>query len=165
LRRWWDRVWFHPAREQALPLAGLSVISAVATASSPALAQWPLVLVALSPRMVFLSLAAAEVHWLPFLLIGTARLCLADPFHHRIGELCGLSAVGRLPGPIRRWVERSAHVQRPLSVVAVLLRPNGMSMAWAGSQGVPRAVALPLALASTVVYLLALRFGAIAVLG
>jgi hypothetical protein len=164
-QRWWDRLWFHPAREQVLPLAGLSAVSTLATASSPALLEWPLLLVALSPRLVFLSVAAAEVHWLPFLVIGTLRLCVADPFHHRIGEICGVGAVGRLPGPIRRWVERSAHVQRPLSVVAVLLRPNGVSMAWAGSQGISRAVALPVALLSTVVYLLALRAGAVAVLG
>jgi hypothetical protein len=165
LRDRWDRLWFHPAREQVLPLAGLSLISAVGTASAPALLQWPLLLVALSPRLVFLTLAAGQVHWLPFLLVATARLCVADPFHHRLGQICGASAIGRLPGPIRRWAERSVAVQRPLAAAAVLVRPNGPFLAWAGSQGLSSGVVHALALVGTVAYLLAVRAGAAALFG
>jgi hypothetical protein len=165
LRDRWDRLWFHPAREQVLPLAGLSVVSALGTAAAPALLHWPLLLVALSPRLLFLTVAAAEVHWAPFLLVATARLCLADPFHHRLGQVCGASAIGRLPGPLRRWAERSASVQRPLAAVAVLVRPNGPFLAWAGSQGLSATLVHALALTGTVAYVLAVRAGAAALFG
>jgi hypothetical protein len=162
---WWDRLWFHRARQLVLPLAGLSVISAVGTACSPALLQWPLLLVLLSPRMLFLSLAANDVHWSLFLLVGTFRLSLGDPFHFLLGRTCGSGAVDRLPGFLRRFVERSSHLQRPLVAAVVLVRPIGLYLAWAGSLGLhPRLIAA-LDLIGTVTYLLLLRAGASAVLG
>jgi hypothetical protein len=161
----WNRLWCHPAREQVLPLAGLSLVSMVGTASAPALLHWPLLLVALSPRLVFLTMAAADVHWLPFLVVATARLCVADPFHHRLGQVCGASAIGRLPGPLRRLTQRSATVQRPIAAVAVFFRPNGAILAWAGSQGLSAVLVHALAIAGTVAYVLAVRAGATALLG
>ena len=158
-------VWHHPARAQVVPLAGLSVVSMVGTAASPALLHWPLLLVVLSPRLLFLTMAATEVHWVPFLLVATARLCLADPFHHRLGQVCGASAVKRLPGPLRRLAERSTTLQRPLAAVAVVVRPNGPILAWAGSQGLSIRVVQALAVAGTLAYLVALRAGAAAVFG
>lgn len=165
VRERWDRLWSHPARRQVVPLAGLSAISAVGTASAPALLQWPLLLVALSPRLTFLTLAATQVHWAPFLVVATARLFVADPLHHRLGQVCGASALGRLPGPLRRWAERSATLQRPVAAVAVLLRPNGPCLAWAGSQGLSATVVHPLAITGTVVYVLAVHAGATAIFG
>lgn len=161
----WDRLWFHEARHLVLPLAGLSAVSTVATASAPVLATWPLLLVALSPRLLFLSLAAPHAPALAFVAVATARLSLADPFHYRLGRTCASSATRRLPGFARRAFERSGHLQRPAAAVAVLLRPNGPSLAWAGSQRLPPPIVAALDLVGTLAYVLAVRAGASAWLG
>lgn len=161
----WDRVWLHEARHLVLPLAGLSAVSTVATASAPILTAWPLLLVALSPRLLFLSLAAPHAPAIAFVAVATARLSLADPFHYRLGRTCATSATRRLPGFARRALERSAHLQRPAAAVAVLLRPNGPSLAWAGSQRLPPPLVAALDLAGTLAYVFAVRAGASAWLG
>ena len=93
----------HEARKLVLPLAILTVISTVGTAAAPTLAaDQPLVLVALSPRLSFLTLAAGKVGLVPFFVVGMIRLCLADPFHFALGRRHGAGAVERLPGRVGR---------------------------------------------------------------
>ena len=161
----WDRIWFHEARHLVLPLEGLSAVSTAATVSAPVLTAWPLLLVALSPRLLFLSLAAPHAPAIAFVAVATARLSLADPFHYRLGRSCATSATRRLPAFARRALERSAHLQRPAAAVAVLLRPNGPSLAWAGSQRLAPPLVAALDLAGTLAYVVAVRAGASAWFG
>ena len=138
-----------------LPLAFISVVSAVGTLASPVLqASHPWLLMALSPRLPFLLLAVPHVGFVPFVAIGTVRLCLADPFHFRFGR--------RLAGPQRsrgrlarrlvghRWA-------RPAAALAVVLRPNGRHLALAGAVGLRTWLVVALDVAGTVLYLAGLH--------
>lgn len=139
-----------------LPLAILSLVSAGGTLAAPVLhGRNPLLLVALSPRLPFLLLAVPHVGFVPFMLIGTMRLCLADPFHFRLGRSLGRSRQGkggrlapRLVG--HRWA-------RPATAAAVVLRPNGRHLALAGAVGLPTWVVVALDVVGTVAYLAGLH--------
>jgi hypothetical protein len=164
-----ERTWFfrsgrrHPAGPtfDFVPLAFLSFVSVAGTLAAPALRHNPLLLVALSPRLPFLVLAAPRVGFLPFLLVGTVRLCLADPFHFRLGRRLAPPVAGpcRLRGRLARH-----RLARPASAAAVLLRPNGRHLALAGAVGLRTAVVVALDLTGTVVYLVGLH-GATALFG
>ena len=144
-----------PAVDLVLPLAVLSVVSAAGTVAAPTLRGNPLLLVALSPRLPFLVLAAPRIGFLPFVAVGTARLCLADPFHFRLGRrLATPGAAGRGGGAGGRWLARLAghRLARPASGAAVVVRPNGRNLALAGAVGLPAGLVAVLDLAGTVVY-------------
>jgi hypothetical protein len=121
----------HEARRLLLPLAVLTAISSLATVASPGLTGRPLLLVALSPRLAFLTLAAPKVGLLPFLAVGMVRLCLADPFHFVLGRRHGTAALDRLPG--RRWVDAVRKVAGRSVPLLVFLRPSGTNLAIAGA--------------------------------
>jgi len=144
-----------------LPLVILSLVSAGGTLAAPVLqSRNPLLLMALSPRLPFLLLAVPRVGFVPFLAIGTLRLCLADPFHFRLGRRltssrhCGGRLATRLVG--HRWA-------RPATAAAVMLRPNGRHVALAGVVGLRTWVVVALDVGGTVLYLAGLH-GAAAVL-
>ena len=142
------------AIDLVVPLAVLSFVSTIGTLSAPALGAKPLLLMAMSPRLPFLVLAAPRVGLFSFLLVGTLRLCLADPFHFRIGR--------RLMSPGRGGGRLSARIvghrfARPASAAAVILRPNGRHLALAGAVGLRASVVIPLDLAGTVLYLAGLH--------
>lgn len=144
-----------PTVDVVLPLAILSLVSAGGTLAAPVLhGRNPLLLVALSPRLPFLLLAVPHVGFIPFVLIGTMRLCLADPFHFRFGRSLGQSRQGkgrlapRLVG--HRWA-------RPATAAAVVLRPNGRHLALAGAVGLPTWVVVALDVVGTVAYLAGLH--------
>lgn len=126
------------ARRLLLPLAALTVVSAAGTAAAPTLASdQPLLLMALSPRLAFLTLAAGKVALVPFLLVGVVRLCLADPFHFALGRRHGTKAVDRISARLRgrlgravAWLRAAAERAVPL---LVFLRPNGTNLAIAGA--------------------------------
>jgi len=148
-----------PTIEVVLPLAILSAVSAAGTLAAPVLqSRNPLLLMALSPRLPFLLLAVPRVGFLPFMAIGTARLCLADPFHFRLGRRFGvLRDRGGRPGPRlvgHPWA-------RPATAAAVALRPNGRHLALAGAVGLRTSVVVALDLGGTVLYLAGLH-GAVA---
>jgi hypothetical protein len=146
-------------RRLTLPLVALSLVSTLATAGSPWLARWPLVLAMLSPRVPFLALAAVGTPLPVFLVLGTARLCIADPFHYLLGRRladAGLARV-RTSGRIAPRIER---LGTPGSFVAIALRPIGRHLFAAG---MTRARPIPVALAdlaSTLTFLVALHAGA-----
>jgi hypothetical protein len=138
-----------------LPLAILSLVSAVGTLAAPVLqSSNPLLLMALSPRLPFLVLAVPRVGLVPFVAIGTVRLCLADPFHFRLGRRLGSCRHGggrlapRLMG--HRWA-------RPVSALAVTLRPNGRHLALAGAVGLRTSIVVALDVGATVLYLVGLH--------
>jgi hypothetical protein len=161
-----------------VPLAVLSLVSATGTLAAPALRGNPLLLMALSPRLPFLVLAARRIGPVPFVVVGTARLCLADPFHFRLGRRLGRSAGGGaasggaaegargrfaaiagcrwVTGIVGgRWFARLAghRLARPASGAAVLVRPNGRNLALAGAVGLRAGLVAALDLSGTVLYL------------
>jgi hypothetical protein len=112
----------------------------------------------LSPRLPFLALAAPKVGVIPFVVVGTARLCLGDPFHFLLGRRLGTVPAGRsrVPG-----VARLVRHARTKQVVAgaVLVRPIGRHVALAGAAGVRSSVVVGLDLAGTLVYLVGVHTG------
>jgi hypothetical protein len=143
-----------PTLDLILPLALLSLVSTGGTLAAPGLWAKPLLLIALSPRLPFLALAAPRVALIPFVLVGTARLCLADPFHFRIGRRLASTGGRRCRLGARLVGHRLA---RPASAAAVLLRPNGRHLALAGAVGLRASVVVVLDLAGTVLYLAGLH--------
>ncbi|HEX4978923.1 MAG TPA: hypothetical protein VFV35_02555 [Acidimicrobiales bacterium] len=145
----------HEARRLVLPLAALTALSTVGTAAAPTLAgDQPLVLVAMSPRLGFLAIAAHQVALLPFLVVGLVRLCVADPFHFALGRRHGARAIARLPGRLGRgaaWLQRKAGRSLPL---LVFVRPNGTNLAIAGASSTSRAHVAVADVVGTAVYLL-----------
>ena len=144
-----------PTVDIVLPLAILSLVSAGGTLAAPVLHDRnPLLLMALSPRLPFLLLAVPRVGFVPFVLIGTVRLCLADPFHFRLGRNLGCvrRGKGRLTSHLagHRWA-------RPAAAAAVVLRPNGRHLALAGAVGLPTWVVVALDVVGTVAYLAGLH--------
>lgn len=152
-------------REESLrfvaPVATLSAISAAATAASPLLLSWPLLLVALTPRLPFLVLAAAEVPLLPFLAVAGIRLALVDPWYFALGRRRG-PAVLELLGRRARWAVRLATRAAWLLVVA---RPVGRHLVLAGA-GPSRGWVIALAdAAGTFAFLATVHAGTAAVTG
>jgi hypothetical protein len=144
-----------PTVDVVLPLVILSVVSAAGTLAAPVLgSRNPLLLMALSPRLPFLLLAVPRVGFVPFVAIGTVRLCLADPFHFRLGRRLGWVRHSggwlgsRLVG--HRWA-------RPVTATAVVLRPNGRHLALAGAVGLRTWVVVALDVGGTVLYLASLH--------
>lgn len=155
-----------PALWLVAPLLVLSAVSGAGTLGAPWLADWPLLLVGLSPRLPFLAVAAHHVGVVPFLVVGTVRLCAGDPFHFLLGRRMGTAVAGtrhRRFGLIGRLVHRPN--SRRAAAVAVLVRPVGRHLALAGASGVPTRVVAALDLAGTVAYLAAVRAGGVAFLG
>jgi hypothetical protein len=124
----------HEARRLLLPLAVLTAVSSLGTAAAPGLLSSgrPLLLVALSPRLSFLALAAPKVGLLPFLLVAGVRLCLADPFHFFLGRRHGTSAVDKIANR-HRWLKAATKAATHSVPLLVFLRPNGTNLAIAGA--------------------------------
>ena len=124
----------HEARKLLLPLAVLTLISSLGTMAAPGLiaGDQSLLLVALSPRLSFLAIAAPKVGLVPFLAVAGVRLCLADPFHFVLGRRHGSAAVERITGRFR-WLARATAVARRSIPLLVFLRPNGTNLAIAGA--------------------------------
>lgn len=144
-----------PTTAVVLPLVILSLVSAAGTLAAPVLqSRNPLLLMVLSPRVPFLLLAVPHVGFVPFVAIGTVRLCLADPFHFRLGRRLGwLRHSGGRPA---RWLVGHRWA-RPATAAAVVLRPNGRHLALAGAVGLRAWVVVALDLVGTVLYLVALH--------
>lgn len=153
----------HEARRLLLPLAALTVLSTAGTAAAPALAHdQPLVLMALSPRLAFVTLAAKNTSFVPFLVVGLIRLCLADPFHFALGRRHGTRALDRLA----RFsvVQRIRGLTKHGVPVLVFLRPNGTNLAIAGASPTNRLHVALADVAGTLAYLLLIRLAGTALL-
>jgi hypothetical protein len=130
----------------------LSLVSTAATAAAPALWGNPLLLMTLTPRLPFLLAAAPRSGFLVFLVLGTFRLCLADPFHYRLGRrLVTQAEPGLRFGRLTPLVGH--RFARPAAAVAVLVRPNGRHLALAGVVGLPVPVVVALDATGTALYL------------
>jgi hypothetical protein len=144
----------HEARRLLIPLAILTAISSLGTAAAPGLATTkPLLLVALSPRLSFLAIAAPRTGLLPFLVVAGIRLCLADPFHFVLGRRHGSHTSPRLAD--KNAILRATHKVASHSIpLLVFLRPNGTNLAIAGASKGRVAHIAAADVVGTVVYLL-----------
>ncbi|MGI9624258.1 MAG: hypothetical protein ACR2PK_15600 [Acidimicrobiales bacterium] len=148
----------------ALPVVGplvlLSALGWVSLAMSPWLMAYPLLLIALNPRMLFLLVVAPRVGLLEFTLIATARLCVADPFSYLLGVRYGGKVRGRLEGSrLRAWLLRVAPVERTACAGAIWLRPNQTVLAWAGSLRLSPIYVAAADVATTVAYVVLIHRG------
>jgi membrane protein DedA with SNARE-associated domain len=124
-----------------VPIVVIAVASSVGDALSPTLlVDAPLLLVALVPRNRFLVLAAPQLDFWPFFLVGMVRLALTDPLFYLFGRRYGEAAIAwtekraGAPGSVRRiehWFRRAAYpivVVAPNNIVCVLAGATGMSV-------------------------------------
>jgi hypothetical protein len=148
------RLWRHEARGHLLPIAGLSLVSGLATLAAPALRDVPLVLVLLSPRLPFLVLASTGSPFPLLFVLATARLCVTDIHYFTLGRRFGSSALAWLPGGAaigRRWERLPALAP----VLLVLIRPIGRHLALAGTTPVSAAAVGVADVAGTAAYVTA----------
>lgn len=136
----------HERRRLALlvvPMIAITVASWVGDAISPTLlADEPLLLIALIPRNRFLVLAAPQLEFVPFFVVGMGRLLLTDPIFYLFGRWYGdrgLAWAERrfgAPGTVRtleRWFRRAAYpvvVVAPSNIICVLAGATGMPPGW-----------------------------------
>jgi len=128
-------------------LAILSVASACGSLLAPhLLVANPLLLIALSPRAIFLAVAAGTVHLPLFLAVGLVRLGAADPWYYALGRMHGpeiAAGVARRSPLAGRFVGCLLELGRGKGLVAVALAPTGKVLALAGASGLrPGRVAL-----------------------
>jgi hypothetical protein len=103
--------------------AVLSAISALGTALTPALLAFPMVLVAFTPRLPFLVLAATSANPVLFFGIAVPRMLVADPIHIALGRRYGGRFVPK----------RARSLMTRLGLVGVALRPTSKVLAAAGA--------------------------------
>lgn len=116
------------------PLIGFTVLAWTSVALSPWLMAYPLLLIALNPRMVFLLLVAPKVGLIEFTMVASLRLCLADPFSYMLGVRYGGKVRAKVErSRLRRWLLRATDVEKSACMVAVWVRPSQTVLAWAGS--------------------------------
>ncbi len=145
----------------AVPLAALSLASAVGTLLAPhLLVANPLLLIVLSPRRVYLTVAAATVPLPLFLAIGLLRLGAADPWHFLLGRMHGPTVARGLArrSPLAgRFARALLDTGRRRGLIVVAFAPTGKILMLAGATGLPsRRVALADA-GGTVLQLVVLR--------
>ena len=103
--------------------AGLSAFSALGTALTPTLLAFPMLLVAFTPRLPFLILAATAANPVLFFGVAVPRMLVGDPIHIALGRRYG----GRfVPHRARRIMLR-------LGLLGVALRPTSKVLAAAGA--------------------------------
>jgi len=124
------------------PMVVVAIASTLGDALSPTLVvEAPLLLVALVPRNRFLVLAAPQLAFWPFFVVGMVRLALTDPLFYLFGRRYGDAAIrwtrrrAGAPGAVRalgRWFRRAAYpvvAVAPNNIVCVLAGASGMSVA------------------------------------
>lgn len=149
------------SRRFVAPVAALSAISAAATVASPALMATPLLLIALTPRLPFLVLAATDLALVPFLVVAGLRLAVADPWYFALGRRRGPAVVdllGRRSRRVARFATRSAWL-------LVLARPIGRHLTLAGAGPTKGWVIAVADGAGTLAFLLTVHAGTTSVIG
>jgi len=143
-----------------------SVVGMASTVIAPLLIGLPVVLMALAPRLVFVSLAAVKMDLLSFVALGTLRLSVTDPSYFIVGRRAAQQAADfplKPPrGPLTRlvsWFVQLISRSHLLAAVVLFLRPNSRYLAVAGWNRVPGWVAGVAASTGTMVYLVAVHSG------
>lgn len=130
----------------AAPIAVLSAASLAGNVLAPQLVSThPLLLVSLSPRTVYLAIAAGDTPLAAFLAVGMLRLCAADPWHYRLGALHG--------DRLERVRAGMPSFCRQVALPVVALFPNGKVIVVAGAARLPHASVAVAAAAGTLVQL------------
>jgi membrane protein DedA with SNARE-associated domain len=124
-----------------VPIALIAIASSIGEAIAPTLlVDAPLLLVGLVPRNRYLVLAAPQLAFWPFFIVGMVRLTLTDPFFYVFGRNYGDAAIHwterrvGAPGSVRRleqWFRRAAYpivAIAPNNLVCVLAGASGMSI-------------------------------------
>ena len=149
-----------------------SVIGWVGTLLVPVLREHPFLLMLLSPRTLFVTLASGSTPLAPFVLLGTLRLCIADGSYFVIGRRAPALFTDRPPRPaasrsmLRRALRQTDRfcrwlAGRPgLAFVVLFVRPNARYMALGGAYGVRAITAASAAVLGTVTYLTVIHLGA-----
>jgi len=133
----------------------LSAVSALGTALTPALLAFPIVLVAFTPRLPFLVLAATTANPVLFFGVAVPRMLVADPIHIALGRRYG----GRfVPRRCRRVMDR-------LGLLGVAIRPTSKVLAAAGACKLRTSRVLTADVLGTVGLLATIYVGASSVLG
>lgn len=142
------------------PLVAFTALGWISLALSPWLISYPLLLIALNPKMVFLLLVAPRVGLLEFTLIASLRLCLADPFSYMLGVRYGGRVRDRIErSRLRNWLLRVMRVEQTACVAAVWLRPSQTVLAWAGSLRLSPKYVATADVVTTVVYVVLIHQG------
>ena len=146
-----------------------AVTSGLATLWSPALIDHPVFLMMLAPRAAFVVLAAPHIGFLPFVVLGTARLAMTDAswfivgkrFPDRTGRPTLLSRFPwtrwtlRVTGQLCRWICSTGL----LAATVLFFRPNGRYLGVAGANGVDPRLAGASSVLGTMIYLVAVHVG------
>ncbi len=152
-------------RTQLIFLSVLTTISWVGVAMTPLLLEHPIVLVGFSPRLLFLTLAAPVTSLPMFLLVGTFRLCVADPVNFSVGKVLGpkihdrMQRKKRIPEWLSARLSQTRLFRKYAMAGLIFFRPTGITMNIAGANGVSGKQATVLAVAGTVTYLFTLHTG------
>ena len=135
--------------------AMLSAVSALGTALTPALLAFPMVLVAFTPRLPFLVLAATTANPVLFFGVALPRMLVADPIHITLGRRYGA-----------RFVPKRAHrLMQRLGLVGVALRPTSKVLAAAGACKLSTTRVLTADVLGTIGLLVTVYFGTTSILG
>ncbi len=142
------------------PLVALTAVGWLSLAASPWLIQWPLLLIALNPRMLFLLLVAPKLGLFEFTLVASARLCLADPFSYMLGVRYGGKVRDRMErSRLRRWLMKIMPMERRACGVAIWLRPSQSVLVWAGSLRMSAKYVAISDIATTLIYVIMIHQG------
>lgn len=123
-----------------VPIAVLSLAGLAAMAFTPILVRdAPLLLLALESRNRYLLLVAARVDLVPFVVVGTLRRLLSDPFFYLLGRWYGEHGVdwARRRTGAGAWTQSVTRLFGRLAVPAVLLFPGALVCVLAGATGMP----------------------------
>jgi len=135
--------------------AALSAVSAVGTAITPALIHLPLIMMALTPRLPIVALAARDSSPMTFFAIAVPRMLVGDPIHLLLGRRYGSRFV---PAKARRLMVK-------LGIVGVVLRPTGNVLAAAGAVGMTTRRVMSADLIGTLALLLTVYTGTRTIFG
>ncbi|MDA3020479.1 MAG: hypothetical protein O3B15_09280 [Actinomycetota bacterium] len=135
----------------ALPIMAMSSVSFIGTACTPLLLGNPLALMLLSPRIIFMGLAAGQMSLIPFVLLASLRLSVTDPFHFLLGRRHGPKQMMKL-GRIGRWMAKPGTHHKTVAIGLLAFRPIGRHLMWAGAQNVRARWVVAIDVVSTIVY-------------
>jgi membrane protein DedA with SNARE-associated domain len=143
------------------PISCLVVASMVGSALAPTLVvEHPVWLLTLDARIRHVLLVANQIDALPYYLIGTLRLTLADPLFYLLGYWYGeaaLSWVESQSGSVGRLLRVAERFFGKASYPLVFLAPNNYICLFAGASRMTPPVFLTLNVSGTITRLVLLR--------
>ena len=150
------------SRTLLAPASGIALLTAMSTIGATVapflMGSHPLLLVALSPRLPFLVLAAPSVDAAPFVVVAAVRLGLADPLYFALGRR-GAGAVAPRSVRVMETLSRIQGWVGSWGPLAVAARPSGLVLATAGALGLRSMTVAGAAITGTMVQVLVVYLG------